>query len=312
MKKIISLFLVAMLTLSLCACGKSDLVVAIEDQIKAIGEVTVNSGAEIEDIEKAIAELPEEDSKHKTKLEEKISKIREEYKALTDEKSINDTIALIDAIDESNITLESEAVINEAKKAYDNLSDDLKPSVTNKAKLDDAKNALSVLVKERNEIVIAEKTPKFNLNYDKVEDITWYEHKNLPRYIDIRSYVIPFIGKRGNNVWISTRFNYTADSWIFWEKMTIMADGEKYYKYPSRSELIRDNDTEIWEYYEETLNYNESLDCKELQILKAIAESEETIIRFEGDEYYDDLIVTSTDKQIIADALALYEALLPQ
>ena len=45
-------------------------------------------------------------------------------------------------------------------------------------------------------------------------------------------------------------------------------------------------------------------------MLQAIADSEETIIRFEGDEYYYDLYVTDKDKQMIRDTLTLYEAMI--
>lgn len=45
-------------------------------------------------------------------------------------------------------------------------------------------------------------------------------------------------------------------------------------------------------------------------MLRQIAGSNETIIRFQGNDYSHDLTVTKTDKTIIADVLALYGALL--
>ena len=47
MKKVISLFLVIVMCLSLVACGKSESVKAAEEAIAAIGEVTVDSGEAI-------------------------------------------------------------------------------------------------------------------------------------------------------------------------------------------------------------------------------------------------------------------------
>ena len=66
----------------------------------------------------------------------------------------------------------------------------------------------------------------------------------------------------------------------------------------------------MWEYYDEALNYNQGMDSEELEMLARIADSSETIIRFEGDEYYYDLYVSNKDKQMIRDTLTLYEALL--
>ena len=44
-------------------------------------------------------------------------------------------------------------------------------------------------------------------------------------------------------------------------------------------------------------------------MLRAIDDSTETIIRFEGDDYYHDLTVTNSDKAAIREALDAYEAL---
>ena len=52
MKKVISLFLVIVMCLSLVACGKSEAVKAAEEAIAAIGEVTVDSGEAIANAEK--------------------------------------------------------------------------------------------------------------------------------------------------------------------------------------------------------------------------------------------------------------------
>ncbi len=48
----------------------------------------------------------------------------------------------------------------------------------------------------------------------------------------------------------------------------------------------------------------------QFEMLQKIAESNETIIRFQGDDYHYDLTVTKTDKEIIRDVLDLYKALL--
>ena len=162
------------------------------------------------------------------------------------------------------------------------------------------------------ERILQEYTSNFTIDEDKVEKLAWYMHDDMPDYIDIRSYIVPYIGVQNNNVWICIRYNYTADDWVFWEKLTIVTDEHKYFKLVGPFDTVRDNDGGVvWEYYDEPLYSNQSLDTEELLMLQDIADSEEVIIRFEGDEYYDDLYVTDTDKAIIRDVLALYSALLP-
>ena len=47
----------------------------------------------------------------------------------------------------------------------------------------------------------------------------------------------------------------------------------------------------------------------DIEMLKAIASSKETIVRFKGDQYYYDLVVSQSDKNGIKDVLAAYEAM---
>ena len=86
---------------------------------------------------------------------------------------------------------------------------------------------------------------------------------------------------------------------------------EKYYLFTSYGDTVRDNSGGVvWEWYDECLNYNAAMDSARIQMLQAIANSKQTIIRFQGDDYHYDLSVTNTDKQMIRDTLVLYEALL--
>ena len=62
MKKIIAVLLV-MLTVCLCfsGCGKSEEAKAVEEKIKALGEITLDSAAVLEEAEKVYASLSDED-----------------------------------------------------------------------------------------------------------------------------------------------------------------------------------------------------------------------------------------------------------
>ena len=96
----------------------------------------------------------------------------------------------------------------------------------------------------------------------------------------------------------------SADDWLFFEKITFAVDEERYYKYFSYYDVVRDNEYgDIWETGD--IEVGES----ELEILRAIADSEKTIVRFEGDEYYDDIVISASDKQAIKEMLQIYEAL---
>lgn len=306
MKKIISVLLSLFLSFSLCACGKSQNIIAAENAVKAVGKVTLNSKSAIDQAEKAIGALSEKEKK-KFKLNTEFEEIKKQYNQLNEEEKVKLAVEKINSIGE--VTLGSAAAIDEADEAYQSISAEFRDKVTNADELNNAKSSLRKLKAEEKERIIAEKTPIFDIDYDKVQDNTWYYHKSMPKYIDTRSYIIPYLGKSGNDYWICIRYNYTGDDWIFWNNMTIWVDGTKYYKNVSRSNIVRDNDTEVWEYYDEPLDSNVRMDNSEIKMLTAIAQSGETVIRFEGNDYNYDLAVTPTDKKIISDVLALYEAL---
>lgn len=300
MKRMVSVLLLLSLCFSLCACGKSQNIIAAENAVKAIGEVTLESKTAIEQAEKAIEALSDEEKK-RFKFNNKFSEKKKQYEQLAEEEKVKLAVKKINSIGE--VTLESKTAIDEAEKAYQSISEEFRAKVTNVDKLKKAKNVIKKLI-------IEEKTPLFNLNYDKVQDITWYMHKSVPNYAGLRSYIIPVFGKKGNSYWFYIRYHYAGNDWVFWNKLTILVDGAKYYKTVGRRDTVRENDTEVWEYYTEPLGCNVGMDNSELKMLKAIAQSNETIVRFAGYDYSYDLTVTPTDKKIISDVLALYEAMI--
>lgn len=99
MKRIISLLLVIVMCLSLCACGKSKAAKAAEAAIAAIGEVTVDSGDAIANAEKL-------------------------YNILTDaEKAdVENRLVLVEA-QEAYKKIQGEIVYTNAKEAYEKLKE---------------------------------------------------------------------------------------------------------------------------------------------------------------------------------------------
>ena len=286
--------------------------------IETIGDVTLDSEPAIIAAEEAYGLLSDDEKAMITESAKTLSDARTAYEtaktayeaALAEERAAHaaEVTTAIDAI--GSVTLDSKDAIAEARKLYDALTPEEKELVANLSILETAEADFAVIWETEKQKIIDEYSKKFEIDSDPIEGISWYMHYNMPDYIDTRCYIIPYIGVRGNNAWICIRYNYTGDSWIFWENLTIMADGVKYYKYVGYYDTVRDNDSDVWEWWDEPLNYNQAMDSEQLQMLAAIANSEETIIRFEGDEYYYDLYVTDADKAMIRDVLALYEALI--
>lgn len=353
MKRLLSLMLALIMVWSLSACGKSEAAKGVDDQIAAIGEVTLDSESKIIEAEDALAGLAKED-KDQVEGAGELAKARTAYEALVVEEAIN-------AI--GTVTLDSGAAISAARAAYDGASAEVQAAVTNADQLDAAETAISDLrvqqvagmidaigevtledgeaiqaaqdmlgklsgedaakVTNAAELETAAQTletlkkeqaenllSKMRKEEDKVRGINFYYPSAWKFYsdgswvADQRCFLLPYIGRDSNQVWLRMVFNYTGDDWVFFDRVTVAADEERFNKSFSAFDMVRDNGGgDVWEYID--LDVYDS----DIKMLQAIANSAETIIRFEGDDYWHDLTVKDSDKAAIREALAAYEAL---
>ena len=363
MKRILALILVVIQALSLTACGskKSDAAKAVDEQISAIGEVTLESEAQISAAETAVEALHEEDKEQLDNLNV-LTEARNAYNTLILDDEASEIEAAIAAI--GTVTIDSEAAISAAEEAYSNASPEVQALVENTSVLEaatdalsglriakaeklisaigevtleradairqaqDVYNALSATDKKKvsNTDVLDAATTRLKelakaeaeqllagmrLDEDKVQKMQFYTPKVIKFYsdgswaADIRCFVVPYLGRdTNNNVWLRLICNYTGDDWVFWKKLIFAVDDERYTKTFSYYDIVRNNDGGIvWEYIDTDVSDSD------VEMLWAIANSTETIVRFEGDDYTHDFTVNSDDKQAIRDVLTAYEAL---
>lgn len=131
---------------------------------------------------------------------------------------------------------------------------------------------------------------------------SWYRHPESPRYQDTRPYVTLYVLESGSGQRSLEFFlNYTADSWLFVRSAQINIDGD-IVSLPSAS-WSRDNDTEIWEW----TGYR--ADERLLEVAAKIAASKRAVIRFNGQEFYDDYVIPQSDKNAIRDMLLAWEVM---
>lgn len=355
MKKILLWVLAGAMMLSLAACGKSEAAKAVDDQIAAIGEVTLESETAISEAEAAVDALADEDREQLDNVD-KLEQARADYEALvlagkvsevedaiaaigtvtlesadaitsarslydgseTDVQSavsnlgdleaaeaalsdlrVAETVSLIDAI--GTVTLENAAAVDAAQASYDSLSEADAAKVTNADVLTAAADQLKALKQEQAQALLT----NMRVEKDEVRGLTFYYSKTQPYYADERCYVLPYIGQDSTHTWLCAQYHYMDyDNWVFWTNLTFAVDDQRYYKYFNYFDVVRDNDTEVWEYVN-TADVTED----DIEMFWAIANSEKTIVRFEGDEYYSDFTVSQADKDAIREVLTAYETL---
>lgn len=269
----------------------------IENKIAAIGEVTLDREQAVSDARSAFNGSSDE----VRKLVDNFSVLDDAEKTLSGlrVKQVEDIISKI-----GGVTLDSENSINEAQAAYDKLLDADKTKVSNMDALNSAKTKLNELKQEQKKQTIDSLMDRFTVENDKVQGATFYKPDCMPEYADTRCYILPYIGKNDNSVWLRMDYHYTGDSWVFFKNIKILVDGQNYSKSFNYFDINHDNEAgKVWEWIDTDVSN------ADIEMLKAIANSNETIVRYEGDAYRYDLTVTSGDKQGIKDVLTVYEAM---
>ena len=140
----------------------------------------------------------------------------------------------------------------------------------------------------------------------KKDDVTnkkWYYAKTTTQYIDSNSLHLYMGQEQGSEPYLRFRIQFAGDDWLFINKYTINADGQVFVIEPDYGDVERDNDTDIWEWYDI------SPSDENIAMVKAIMNSKKAVIRCEGDQYYKDRTITSTEKKALKSVLAGYNAL---
>lgn len=144
-----------------------------------------------------------------------------------------------------------------------------------------------------------EELKTFRKNSDDFNDMTFYRDKRAPVYNN-RNFIFPYIGEKNGYYWMKIRYQYAADDWLFIEQVRIKTDSSNYSIF---ADFERDNNSEIWEWHDQTVNE------KELAMLEDIADSKEAKVRYVGSQYRDDRVLTWKEKDIIKKTLEIYKAL---
>lgn len=134
---------------------------------------------------------------------------------------------------------------------------------------------------------------KLKKKLDEFSGVTFWKHPNEPRYTDTRTYLAVYAATKGSRVWLRMRLNYTDDSWLFVESASFNIDGNVMHL--PANDWKRDNDSEIWEWVDV------EVEGQVREILKKVAASRKTVVRFNGQQYYENVTIGDADKQMIRD-----------
>ena len=275
----------------------------VDSLIVQIGEVTIESEEKIEAARQEYDAVP--------------ASVKSRVKGLTELESAENMLIMLRAqrvdnlIDQiGEVTLESADKINAAQQAFNRLKKNEKAQVKNVSRLTRAREEFAALQKQEKEAKHAEALKlleNMRLDEDKVRHLKfyypsiWRVNQNETWIADKRCFILPYIGMDDHGgVWMRVVYNFTDDDWVFFKKITVAADEKRYYRSFEDYDIVHDVDGGVREYID--------IDgVSDVEMLLAIANSKETIVRFEGDEFVYDFIVKEIDKRAIREVLLVYE-----
>jgi hypothetical protein len=138
-------------------------------------------------------------------------------------------------------------------------------------------------------------------SHDKIEGVTWYQHRNQPRFTNSRSTVYLYIGERGGSRWLRMKVQYAASSWLFVREVVAYADGAT--ETLADGNFERGSKSTIWEWSDV------SPTASQLRTLERLGSSREAILRFKSKSGYVDKTLSTADKRALLETLRAAELL---
>lgn len=158
--------------------------------------------------------------------------------------------------------------------------------------------------KREKELEIARATKNMFKKYNEFTETYWYQDASSPRYVNRNGFFLEFgQSKTGSLTDLYLNIQYYADDWLFIEYISFTIDGTPYKYYPLKVERDNGDGGKIWEWIRTPLTQ------ETYSIVSAIINSKTAKIRFNGSQYYDDRVITSTEKKALKNVLLAYEAL---
>lgn len=144
---------------------------------------------------------------------------------------------------------------------------------------------------------------KMKKDTDEVQNITWYYDQSTSTNITDEGFYL-YIGKQtSGNQQLRFRIQYTSDNWLFIKRFVVKADDKTYAIPLNYDDVKRDaHYGGISEWYDTSF-------AQHSQIIKAIIASEKTILRCEGEKFYNDRILTTQEKKAMQNVMDAYEAM---
>ncbi|UGB37693.1 hypothetical protein [Frateuria soli] len=155
--------------------------------------------------------------------------------------------------------------------------------------------------KAKEERLLVERAAKnMKKNFDEIKGVTWVSHRNAPI---LGKYVSLYFGTDGNgaaNYPLRLKLQYYGDDWLFVRSVIVKAD-DKVYEL-GRMDFERDNSSGyVWEWID--------MPVKNYEMLNQWMSAKRVVVRFNGDQYYDDFTLPREQQTQLREVYQAWQAM---
>ena len=138
---------------------------------------------------------------------------------------------------------------------------------------------------------------------DNVRNTRYYRDVTSPGYVNLNGFDIYAGGTKGSVPNLYLEIQYEGSDWLFIKSYFFNIDGETFEITPDYGTIKTDNDTNVWEWY------NEPMTSENVDLIQKIIKSKKTVMRLNGSQYYKDVTITPTQKLALQHVLTVFQGL---
>jgi len=136
---------------------------------------------------------------------------------------------------------------------------------------------------------------------DEFNNTASYRDKTSPQYVSQNGFFLTIKENPTLGRYFTLQVQYSGGDWLFINRYIVKADDQTFTLIPE--DVHRDNTNYVWEW---SSFYNED---DFMPMVKAVIDAKDVKIRYQGNEYYKDRVITATEKQALQNVLDAMVAL---
>jgi hypothetical protein len=144
---------------------------------------------------------------------------------------------------------------------------------------------------------------RMKIKKDSVRGINFYRDLTSPKYVNQNGFNLYVGSSKGSTPSLFWEIQYEGDDWLFIQSYLFNVDGYTYEFSPEYGEVNSDNDSRVWEWY------NEAITDEQIDLIQRIIKSKSAVMRLNGRQYYKDVKISETQKEALQRVLTVFQGL---